>query len=222
MEYKLTRRRGQKTIRLHFNDNGELLVSCPYFVSIKQVESFIASKQDWISANQKQFVKHSYQTGDVLPFFGKTLKLTIIEAKKASVETTDTSIIVSSKYSDSEHIKRILKKYYAECLKSFCLPRVDYWAKKTAVKTPTLQITNSKSRWGVCYPTKNLVKISLISATLEPDLLDMIVLHEVCHLTYCNHQAEFYNLMAKAMPDYKEKNTRFKQYAKTGVHHNLF
>lgn len=222
MEYKLTRRRGQKSIRMHFNDKGELLVSCPYLVSVKQVEAFIESKKDWISANKKQFVSHTYQDGDILPYFGQNLRLKVVECRKTHVDVVENNIFVFAKKTNPDHIKRILKKFYAEKLYSFCEPRLTFWAEKLLVRTPNLQITNSKSRWGVCYPTQNTVKMSLISATLEPDLLDMIVLHESCHLVYCNHQREFYALMEKNMPDFKEKNTRFKRFAKTGVHRNLF
>jgi len=222
MEYTLVRRRGQKTIRIHFNDRGELLVSCPYFVSIKKVEDFLNEKKDWISKHEKDFISHTYQQGDILPLFGKNLHLNVIEYRNNKVETTDSTITVYSKKTESDYIKRLLKKYYTEQLYEKCAPRLEFWAKQLLVRTPNLQINNSKSRWGVCYPTKNLVKISLISATLEPDLLDMIVLHETCHLLQCNHQEAFYNLMESQMPDYRQKNTRFKQFAKAGIHHNLF
>ena len=39
---------------------------------------------------------------------------------------------------------------------------------------------------------------------ITPKQADYIIVHELCHLKEFNHGQEFWNLVAKAVPDYKE------------------
>lgn len=68
---------------------------------------------------------------------------------------------------------------------------------------PALKIRLMKSRWGVCYPTKN--QITLNKQLIEKPMaaLEYVVLHELVHLLHPNHQAEFHATIAYLMPDYK-------------------
>ncbi|MDE6181991.1 MAG: M48 family metallopeptidase, partial [Eubacteriales bacterium] len=41
-------------------------------------------------------------------------------------------------------------------------------------------------------------------------IIDYVVLHEICHLKEMNHSKNFWNLMEKYMPNYKEKRYKLK------------
>ncbi|MBU0727650.1 M48 family metallopeptidase, partial [Patescibacteria group bacterium] len=59
------------------------------------------------------------------------------------------------------------------------------------------------SRWGSCSDRKNLnFNWKLIMAPIE--IIDYVVVHEMCHLKQMNHSSKFWNLVAEKMPDYKE------------------
>jgi predicted metal-dependent hydrolase len=71
-------------------------------------------------------------------------------------------------------------------------------------------IKNTRSRWGSCSSKKNLnfnYKIALI----ESDLADYIIVHELCHLSEFNHSKDFWALVEKTVPDYKEKVARLRK-----------
>ena len=44
-----------------------------------------------------------------------------------------------------------------------------------------------------------------------PQVLDYVIVHELCHLTHMNHSKEFWDLVEKIMPDYKEKKQWLKE-----------
>ena len=44
----------------------------------------------------------------------------------------------------------------------------------------------------------------------EKDVIDYVVVHELAHLKYMNHQKDFWNLVGLFIPDYKEKRKELK------------
>jgi len=91
-------------------------------------------------------------------------------------------------------------KYKDDALK-FVSKRIKYFNKKYNFKFNSVNIKNQKTRWGSCSKKGNLnfnYKILL----LPKNIADYIIVHELCHLKKFNHSHKFWNLVAKAIPDY--------------------
>jgi len=54
IKYRLVRRRGLKNLSLSINSDGILSATCPWYVSRKNVENFMAEKFDWIVEKTEQ------------------------------------------------------------------------------------------------------------------------------------------------------------------------
>lgn len=72
-----------------------------------------------------------------------------------------------------------------------------------------ITIKQLKYAWGSCSSKKN---ISFNSELMykEKDVIDYVVVHELAHLKYMNHQKDFWNLVGIFIPDYKEKRKELK------------
>ena len=67
-----------------------------------------------------------------------------------------------------------------------------------------ISIRDQKTRWGSCSSEGNLsFNWRLILA--PPDVLDYVVIHELCHRKEMNHSKEFWALVESLMPEYKER-----------------
>ncbi len=44
------------------------------------------------------------------------------------------------------------------------------------------------------------------------NVLDYIVVHEMCHMVHMNHSKQFWNLLESIMPDYKKRREWLKNY----------
>lgn len=64
-----------------------------------------------------------------------------------------------------------------------------------------IYIRRGKSRWGSCSSKKNL-NFNYRLIFLPKDLLDYVVVHELCHLQEMNHKPAFWSLVSKTIPDY--------------------
>lgn len=70
-------------------------------------------------------------------------------------------------------------------------------------------IKNHKSRWGSCSKKGNL-NFNYKIIHLPVELAEYIVVHELCHLKELNHSSRFWALVARAVPDYKERRKKLK------------
>jgi len=69
---------------------------------------------------------------------------------------------------------------------------------------------NLRSRWGSCSRNSN-INISTKLLFAPDDILGYVCVHELAHLIEFNHSDKFWELVERAMPDYKEKEQWLKQ-----------
>lgn len=81
--------------------------------------------------------------------------------------------------------------------------RVEYFAKVIGVTYGKITVRNQKTRWGSCSSKGNLnFNCLLMLAPLE--VLDYVVVHELCHRKQMNHSKAFWLEVEKVLPNYKE------------------
>ncbi len=81
--------------------------------------------------------------------------------------------------------------------------RMRYFNEFYNYKWKKIFIKNQKTRWGSCSKRGN-INFNYKIALLPPKISDYIIVHELCHLGEFNHSQNFWNLVAKTIPDYKE------------------
>lgn len=88
--------------------------------------------------------------------------------------------------------------------------RVAYYAALLGVEYGRITIRTQKTRWGSCTSTGNL-NFNCLLMLAPPEVLDSVVVHELCHRKHMNHSAAFYAEIARVMPDYKARHAWLKQ-----------
>lgn len=80
--------------------------------------------------------------------------------------------------------------------------RVEYYAKQIGVDYGRITIRNQKTRWGSCSSKGNLNFNCLLMLT-PPEVIDYVVVHELCHRKEMNHSKAFWGEVEKTLPDFK-------------------
>ena len=80
--------------------------------------------------------------------------------------------------------------------------RVEYFSKLVGVSYGHITIRNQKTRWGSCSSKGNL-NFNCLLMLAPPDVLDSIVVHELCHLKHMNHSRRFYAEVLRVFPEYR-------------------
>ena len=95
--------------------------------------------------------------------------------------------------------------------KEYIPGRVRYFAGIMGVSYGRITIRKQKSLWGSCSAKGNLNFNCLLMMTSE-DVIDYVVVHELCHRKQMNHSKVFWNEVGKVLPDYNERRKKLKDY----------
>jgi predicted metal-dependent hydrolase len=90
-------------------------------------------------------------------------------------------------------------------------PRVKYFAALIGVEYGRITVRNQKTRWGSCSGKSNLNFNCLLMLAPE-EVLDYVIVHELCHLKEMNHSPRFWAEVERVMPDYKERRLWLKRH----------
>lgn len=93
---------------------------------------------------------------------------------------------------------------HKESARTLIVTRVEYWNTFYRFSYKRIAIRNQKRRWGSCSSLGNL-NFNYKLIFLPHDLVDYIIVHELCHLAELNHGPRFWEKVAQTLPDYRER-----------------
>jgi len=104
--------------------------------------------------------------------------------------------IIFSKEDDEKIYQR-----YKESARRLVNKKIDYFNQFYNFKYGRISIRNQKTRWGSCSRQGNL-NFSYRILFLPENLIDYVIVHELCHLGEFNHSQNFWSLVQKTIPNY--------------------
>lgn len=105
---------------------------------------------------------------------------------------------------NAEALKLALKKFYMSNLKKIIAERITRYQTQLRVKPKSIEIVESRTKWGSCSFDGKLT-FNYRLAMAPPEVIDYVIIHELCHLLHMNHDRSFWRRLGSVMPDYKEK-----------------
>ncbi|MCC8168226.1 MAG: M48 family metallopeptidase [Clostridiales bacterium] len=89
--------------------------------------------------------------------------------------------------------------------------RVKYYAPLVGVDYGHITIRNQRTRWGSCSAKGNL-NFNCLLMLAPPEVLDSVVVHELCHRKVMNHSRTFYDEVYRVYPEYDKWNGWLKEH----------
>ena len=215
MEYTVTKKKIKNFI-IRIYPDLRIAVSVPLYASNKDIENFIQSKKEWIETTLEK-IKVAKENKNTLKessikILGKEIDKKIIESDLERIRLTNTSIYIYSKEIDNTQIDKKLLEWKVEKLKAILDEYLNKYTKLLNRNIDYYQIKKLSSAWGIYQKKENY--ISFNSDLIEKDIecIEYVVLHELCHIFYMNHQKDFWALVKKYMPDYKVRRKKLKTF----------
>ena len=98
----------------------------------------------------------------------------------------------------------------AEQAKALFPDRVAYFARLMGVTYGRITIRCQRTRWGSCSSKGNL-NFNCLLMLVPRDVIDSVIVHELCHRKYMNHSAAFYAEVLRILPDYRARDRWLKK-----------
>lgn len=212
-----------KHLRITIAKDG-VVVTMPAFLSEKKAISFVEQKKEWIAEkvdniggfsaerNPRQFAD-----GEELPFQGDIFKLRVVEgdAKRTTAQRKEDCFWVHvnrGMAADARptEIRKKLEQLYKNLAREAVIERVEFFKLQLGVDYNQIRLKEQTRRWGSCSKKGNLnFNWKLVMA--PPDVIDYVVVHELCHLRHMNHSRDFWRCVETLMPDYRESRLWLKK-----------
>ena len=204
-----------KNINLRIRQDGSVYVSAPKRVPVKAVESFVASKSDYIrnavlhfSQREVKKVELLYVSGENITLLGRKMQIKVEEDGREFVDCDGTYMYIHVKRPDDYNRRKKLFDSWldGQCMKVFDEIMHEVYKKFAPynIAFPQLKIRRMTSRWGSCQPFKGIITLNKRLIEAPENCIEYVVFHEFCHFIHLNHSRQFYSLLQSMLPDWKE------------------
>jgi predicted metal-dependent hydrolase len=226
--YKLVKS-NRKTTQIVVLAGGTVEIRAPYSISQKEIEYFVHSRENWITKkieqqkNRQPFpLKHTYTTGELFRYLGKTYTLWI------EISDTKKNIIPAVTIKGSMLVVLIQRQETRERTTTIVKNTVEKWMRTKAKivftrileecwvlfhahypdkPRPELKLRKMKTRWGsLSLHRTGFPKMTLNTFLVctDPACIKQVIFHELCHLIHPDHSRNFYAELSVFIPDWKK------------------
>ena len=81
--------------------------------------------------------------------------------------------------------------------------KVKRYAQIIGVDYGRITIRNQRTRWGSCSSKGNL-NFNCLLMLFQDEVIDYVVVHELCHRKHMNHSVRFYKEVERVLPEYRK------------------
>ncbi|MFL6408935.1 MAG: M48 family metallopeptidase [Nitrososphaeraceae archaeon] len=195
-------------------DSDRITIRTPLDKNLADIKKIVSGKASWILKKQKEYretipqiIKPTYREGSTLPYLGRNYPLRIIRNQpEYNIKFFDGEFVAKIKSSKpfSIRIKKLYEEWLIEKAKSVFRPKIDEYSKKLGVKVKRIAIKHLKNRWGSMTKDGSInINLNLLKAS--EDVIDYIIVHELCHLKIKEHYYHYWDYVRRYMPNYEEK-----------------
>lgn len=210
-------RKNVKNINLNVRPDMAVVVSASEKVPLEFIINFVKEKAPWILKNVNYFkdvqpentAQRQYISGETYKYLGKQYRLKVEESEVEEVKYYQGFIHLHVKdKTDYNRKEKLINEWYrekAEANFKSSLKKMYSIIEKYGIIEPQVQIRLMKARWGSCLKDKNTILLNFELIKAPKFCIDYVVLHELIHFKYENHDSEFQTFLTSLMPDWKQR-----------------
>ena len=207
-------RKRTKHLYLKIKNATQVHISAPRGWPEDDIVAIVESRSAWITEQQQKFAQRPelaqqpLQNGALVPFRGRDYRL-VLKAGRRDVSVHDNDVVVClAKPDDEASVARLLDDWYRRQLRCDIGTLLNHWQPIMAVQASGFGVRKMKTRWGSCNIRSKKIWLNFDLIKKSPHSLEYVVVHELTHLYERYHNARFYALMDKFLPDWSERRHR--------------
>jgi len=176
---------------------------------------FIEEKQDWINrkqakAREEALPPRQFVDGEKFTFFGEEYPLRIVPDGKLALVLDEEFKL---KKSAQPQARSVFENWYKRQARKVLSERIEYFARSHNFQPKKLRISSARTRWGSCS-AKGTLSLTWRLVMAPPEVIDYVVVHELCHLKALNHSKVFWANVSAIIPEYKKLRKWLKDHGR--------
>lgn len=198
----------RRSFRLHITTQYDLELLMPK-LNASSLKHFLNTHQHWLEKQLRLCLERLEELSQVYQFQGQ--RYAIVRADITRIREQADALVVPQSWDDRQ-IRLNITEYKRQCAYELANVRLQHWWPKFSYTTelPRLRIKQMHTRWGSLSSKHNLnLSLELFSYPLEQ--IDLVLVHELCHIQHMNHSRAFYSLMQSILPDWQQREVGLKQ-----------
>lgn len=210
-------RKKVRHINLNLKPDMSIMVSANDRVPLEVILAFVKSKARWIIRNTRYFratrpesiVGKEYVSGESFKYLGKQLRLKVCEGSAEGIRYYRGYLeLTVFERGDIKRNETLVEQWFRNkaCYHfNQALERMYPLLGKYDVAKPDIEIRTMKARWGSCIRDRQKIIVNAELIKAPKYCIDYVVLHELIHFRYRDHNAAFYGFLSSLMPDWQER-----------------
>jgi hypothetical protein len=209
----------RRRLSLELRADGSLTVATPRGLSLTSIRAFVAGRRAWIDAKRALLVppvapRILPEHGARLPYLGTELALdvSIAPARRAACRCESGSLVIKVPHNTA--IRPAVEAWYRREAATHAAARLAHFAPQVGRAARKLVIRAQRTRWGSCS-ARGTISLNWRLMQAPPEILDYVVVHELCHLLVPNHSLRFWAEVARVLPDWRHQRTALRQFGRS-------
>jgi predicted metal-dependent hydrolase len=206
----------RKSLRLGVNVKGEIEVKVPLRCPKNELMVFLSKHTAWLDKRLEQFDDIQRAQREKVQYLGRFYRFQKSAQKGLQPVLIEDTCYYPQSWSE-ENLQAKVESWQRTQAKHIFEQLIDQWwphfSRGALISRPVLRVKKMRSRWG-SLSSKGYINLNLKLIELSPDIIEMVIVHELCHSHYFDHGANFYALMVEKLPNYKAIETQLRQIEK--------
>lgn len=206
-----------RQVRFKISPRGELVVTAPprtpLFIIKQAIRRSKPQLKEMLAIDRQQ---HIYSDGQAI---GQSHRLAVVKSDiytEPHIKTSNRIIILNIAPDvdlQSPYIQKIIQTEVIKTIKkeakSYLGKRLARLAERHNFSYASVRYTHTGTRWGSCS-SQGTISLNIALMKLPLDVIDYVLIHELCHTKEMNHSTKFWSLVSSCLPGYKSLRKQLK------------
>ena len=189
-----------KNIYFRVNENLEIYVTCPKYVSKLEINHLLKSNEKALTRMYRK-IKNKTKDNEKILLLGNELEF--VQYKRVMFDKENNRAYGPSVEKVNEYLEKKSLKVFEDRLKLY----IDTFDNLPKFRLRTRKM---KTRWGVCNRSSMTVTLNTLLIHKKPYLIDYVICHELSHWSHMDHSRAFWKCVEEHFPDYKKARKELK------------
>jgi predicted metal-dependent hydrolase len=225
--FSMTRSSGRKTVAISIGTDADVRVLAPSRIEEKEIYAIVHGKMPWIRKKVEEIRKHNaglskkrFESGEKFLFLGQEYPLLVNgtsgQRGRTHFDGSQWTVFLPLSLPACQHAVAVKKKmiqWYRTQAQEILGGRIFHYSRLVGKEPKKITVRTQKRLWGSCHFSTQAVYLNWQIVLSPLEMVDYVVVHELCHLLVPDHSAKFWKKVEALIPDFRRRRQWLKDHA---------